>query len=108
VRVRGGVHLLDAAEADAYFAARPRGSQLGAWASAQSNVLRDRAELDEQVAALTARFAGQDVPRPPYWGGYRLTPSIWEFWQGRASRLHDRLRYRPDGDGGWTIERLSP
>jgi len=107
VRLRGRVERVPADEADAYFASRPRGSQLGAWASHQSAVIPEREVLDRQVAEVEARFAGQAVPRPPYWGGYRLVPEVAEFWQGRTHRLHDRFRYRRDGDA-WIIERLSP
>lgn len=108
VRVRGAVEVLGASESDAYFASRPRGSQVGAWASPQSSVLEGRDELDRRVARFAADFDGRAVTRPPYWGGYRVTPSEWEFWQGRPNRLHDRLRYRPDAAGDWTIERLAP
>jgi pyridoxamine 5'-phosphate oxidase len=108
VRVTGGVTPVGDGESDAYFATRPRGSQLGAWASAQSAVLTDRAELERRVAQAEERFAGRGVPRPPHWGGYRLVPVAWEVWQGRPDRLHDRFRYRPSDGGGWIVERLSP
>lgn len=107
VRVRGAIERVAEAEADAYFASRPRGSQIGAWASPQSDVLSDRNELERLVADTEARFAGRTVPRPPHWGGLRLVPESVEFWQGRASRLHDRLRYRR-ADDAWLIERLAP
>jgi len=108
VRIRGRVARISREESEAYFATRPRGGQIGAWASRQSSRLVDRAELDEQAAEIERRFAGQDVPTPPEWGGYRLTPDTIEFWQGRPSRLHDRLRYTRQPDQTWRIERLAP
>jgi pyridoxamine 5'-phosphate oxidase len=108
VRVTGRARLADDRDSDAYFATRPRGSQLGAWASAQSQVLADRAELERKLAEVDDRFAGADVPRPDWWGGYVVVPETVEFWQGRPDRLHDRLRYERDPETGWKIERLSP
>jgi pyridoxamine 5'-phosphate oxidase len=109
VVVTGQVARVDQAETEAYFASRPRGSQLGAWASAQSRVIADRAALDEAYAAVVERFAGvEPIPAPPHWGGLRVRPETVEFWQGRASRLHDRLRFRRTEGGGWVTERLAP
>jgi len=108
VRVEGTVNTVTASESDDYFRLRPLDSQLGAWVSDQSAVVRGgRAELERRLADVTARFAGNPVPRPPRWGGYRLAPSAMEFWQGRPGRLHDRLRYVAV-DAGWQIDRLGP
>lgn len=107
VRVRGTVERVPAHESDAYFRGRPRGSQIGAWASPQSMALDGRDELDRRVARFAADHDGRDVPRPDHWGGYRVTPLEWEFWQGRPNRLHDRIRFRP-ADDGWRIGRLAP
>lgn len=107
VRAEGAVARLGDAESDAYFATRAHSSRLGAWASPQSDVLASRAVLEARVASAAARFGAGDVPRPPHWGGFRLTPAAVEFWQAREHRLHDRLRYRRAG-GGWAVERLAP
>ena len=107
IRIEGRVERLGADESDVYFASRPRGSQLGAWASKQSMPLASRETLEEEYRATERRFEGSSVPRPPFWGGYRLIPDRIEFWFGRPDRLHDRLLYVRDG-GGWRIERLYP
>ena len=107
VRVEGTASRVDAAESAAYFATRPRGAQLGAWASRQSSVIGSRADLEREVEETAERFGDGDVPLPPHWGGYRVRPDRVEFWQGRADRLHDRLRY-VRVDDGWRVERLSP
>jgi pyridoxamine 5'-phosphate oxidase len=107
VRARGTVERLSASESDRYFETRPRERQLGAWASPQSQPIRDRAELDARVAEAAERFAEQAVPRPGSWGGYLLRHDEVEFWQGQVGRLHDRFRYRREGPG-WALERLAP
>ncbi len=107
VRVEGKVVRVPEQESREYFATRPRGSQLGAWASNQSSPVEDRRHLNEAFREHEARFKGSDVPLPPFWGGYRVIPEAIEFWQGRANRLHDRLRYTLEEDG-WTVARLSP
>lgn len=107
VEVNGRTARLADAEADALFAARPRAAQLAAWASAQSQPVTDRAELDRAVTSAQGRFEGREVPRPPHWGGWRIEPTRVELWQGRPGRLHDRLCYRPHGHG-WALERLAP
>jgi pyridoxamine 5'-phosphate oxidase len=112
VRIEGTVSRLGDAESTAYFASRPRPARIGAWASPQSDAIAGRAALAAQVEAMEARFrdVGDAIPLPPHWGGFRLAPAVFEFWQGRASRLHDRIRYRrnPDDPERWTIDRLAP
>ena len=108
VRVEGTATRVSHAESEAYFATRPRESQLGAWASPQSRVVASRSALDERYGGVLAQFADLDaVPVPPHWGGFRVAPEVVEFWQGRPDRLHDRLRFRQD-DGTWRLERLAP
>jgi len=107
VRIEGIVEVVDAEAADAYFRMRPRNSRIGAWASPQSQTLPDRPALEQRFADADRRFPGDDVPRPPRWGGYRVVPSSFEFWQGRPSRLHDRIAYSQE-TSGWRIRRLAP
>jgi pyridoxamine 5'-phosphate oxidase len=108
VVVEGVVTKVTREEAEAYFHSRPLPSQLGAWASAQSSIIPGRKGLEDAMKELEKKYAGQTVPLPPQWGGYRLAPATVEFWQGRRNRLHDRLRYRRAVDGSWSVERLSP
>ncbi len=107
VRIEGFVEQISETESEAYFQTRPLGSRIGAWASTQSEVVENRDALEQRYADLSERY-GEDVPRPPHWGGYRIDPEVIEFWQGRDNRLHDRLRYRLQADGTWVIERLGP
>jgi pyridoxamine 5'-phosphate oxidase len=107
VRIDGTIIKTSAEESDAYFASRPLGSRIGAWASEQSRIIANRAVLEAREREISARY-GANPPRPPYWGGYRLVPEAIEFWQGRPSRLHDRVLYTSEPSGGWRISRLSP
>lgn len=108
VRIMGKVEKLPASESDKYFASRPRGSQIGAWSSPQSEAIPNRRVLEDRVNEFTAKFEGKTIPRPSNWGGYRLVPTSFEFWQGRESRLHDRIVFTRQKNGKWKIERLSP
>lgn len=108
VRISGPVSKVSRAESETYFRTRPLGSQLGAWASHQSQVIASRAVIEDRLQELTAKFLGTQIPLPPYWGGYRVAPDMLEFWQAGASRLHDRFRYSRSPAGEWTIDRLSP
>ena len=108
VIIEGAVTKVTREESDAYFHIRPRASQLAAWASSQSAIISGRNVLEDAMKAAEKKFDGVDAPLPPHWGGFRIIPETVEFWQGRRSRLHDRLRYRREADGSWTIERLSP
>lgn len=109
VRIEGAAAEISEKEADDYFSSRPRASQLGAWASEQGKVVSGRGELEESFRKYEDRFNGApQIPRPPHWKGYRITPSVFEFWQGRENRMHDRIRYRLDESGLWVIERLAP
>lgn len=108
IRIEGRVEKVSEEESNAYFAGRPRGSQIGAWVSEQSQVIEGRETLEQLKAAYEQQFEDSEVPRPPHWGGFRVVPESIEFWQGRRNRLHDRLRYRKTESGIWIIERLSP
>ena len=108
VRVEGMVEKVSSEESDAYFQSRPKASQLGAWASPQSQVIENRDILEKRLAQLEEKYATEKVPRPPHWGGFRVIPSAIEFWQGRPSRLHDRIRYELDEKGDWFYQRLAP
>jgi pyridoxamine 5'-phosphate oxidase len=108
VRIEGRAEPTSAAESDAYFAQRPRGSQLSAWASDQSRPIPSHAWLEERMHALEQKYAGQVVPRPPHWGGYRVMPEVFEFWEDRADRLHERIRHERDPQGRWRTVRLAP
>lgn len=107
LHVQGSIEKISAERSDNYFASRPRLSQIGAWASEQSESLENRNELELKVEEFTKRFEDQEVPRPPHWGGFKITPRAFEFWQGRPNRLHDRMKYRIV-DGQWTVDRVSP
>jgi pyridoxamine 5'-phosphate oxidase len=108
VRIQGRVEQVSAAESDAYFHSRPKGSQLGAWASNQSQVIDSREALEQRLQQLKEEYENKEIPRPPHWGGFRVIPTEMEFWQGRPNRLHDRLVYQRGEDGNWLIQRLSP
>ena len=108
VRIEGHVERISAAESDAYFQSRPRGSRLGAWASPQSQIIASRAVLEHRMEELVAKYGDADIPRPSHWGGYRAIPVVIEFWQGQPNRLHDRLRYRRLDENSWQLERLAP
>ena len=106
--IEGAVARVAREESEAYFHSRPRASQLAAWASAQSSIISGREVLDHEMKAMEQKYSGAEAPRPPNWGGFRIVPELVEFWQGRRSRLHDRIRYRREGTGAWVIERLAP
>lgn len=107
VRIEGKIEKTSEIESEEYFKSRPRGSQIGAWVSEQSHIIESREVLEARQAQLEEKYKDQEIPRPPHWGGYRVVPDLFEFWQGRASRLHDRLQYKLE-NGIWTLERLSP
>lgn len=108
VRIEGRTSRVSEEDSDAYYESRPRGSRLGAWTSAQSRPVEDRNTLEKRLRDLEAKYEGREIPRPSFWGGYRVEPEAIEFWQGRENRLHDRLLYRLSDSGGWRIERLQP
>lgn len=108
IRIRGKVEKVTPKASDAYFKSRPRESQLGAWASRQSELLEERAELEQRLISFEKKFFNKPVPRPPFWGGYRVIPIQFEFWQGRTSRLHDRIAYERNTSGRWHVVRLNP
>ena len=108
VRIEGRAKRVSGEESDAYYGSRPRGSRLGSWASAQSSPVEDRGILEKRLRELKAKYEGREIPRPPFWGGYRVEPGAIEFWQGRENRLHDRLLYRRLDSGSWRMERLQP
>ncbi len=107
VIIKGSVEKVSEEKSESYFRSRPRGSQLGAWASQQSEIINSRTVLENQLQSLEAKFEGKEIPKPSFWGGYQIIPSEFEFWQGRANRLHDRIRYQKEGDL-WITKRLSP
>ena len=107
VRIEGSIEKVSSQESDDYFYSRPTGSRIGAWASPQSTVIENRNLLEENVKIFSEKF-GEEIPRPTHWGGYRVIPNVIEFWQGRSSRMHDRICYRKELDGNWVIERLAP
>ncbi len=108
VRISGSVVKVSAAESDVYFNSRPKGSRIGAWASPQSQVIASREIIEQHILKYEQQFAEENITRPPHWGGYTVIPTMLEFWQGRPSRLHDRIRYSKQADGHWKIERLAP
>ena len=106
--ITGSVERVSTAESLSYFISRPRGSQLGAWASSQSQVINSRVVLEKTFSQIMDKFKNREVPLPDFWGGYRVRPNMFEFWQGRKNRLHDRFQYRVSDEGGWSIQRLMP
>jgi pyridoxamine 5'-phosphate oxidase len=108
IRIEGTVEKVNTKESDEYFSSRPTGSRIGAWASPQSHVIKDRSEIEENAKKYKQQYPDENIPRPPYWGGYRIKPELIEFWQGRPSRLHDRIQYSLQKNNTWKIERLAP